>query len=98
MHLWVLYEQNLYVFRATWNDINAEFSSAILMLQSWKATYLEVRCGIESTRNFSIRRWEFEKHKLFAESEYINTVIRDLQNIFEVIMCFLIYSLYTFFF
>ncbi|KAK7595572.1 hypothetical protein V9T40_013397 [Parthenolecanium corni] len=73
------------LFKATWNDINAEFSSAILMLQSWKATYLEVRCGIESTRNFSIRRWEFEKHKLFAESEYINTVIRDLQNIFEII-------------
>lgn len=54
------------------------------MLKTWKCSYLRVRERIESTRDYFIARWEFDKCKLFCETDYIATVMLEMKNIFRV--------------
>lgn len=67
-----------------WIDIKDDIENSVIMLYVWKNSYLEVRARIESIRDHFIRRWEFNKQKLFSETDYISTVIEDIKSVLEV--------------
>ena len=54
------------------------------MLQTWKSSYLETRQEIESSKDFFIRRWEFDKSALFSETDYITDVLQDIMDVLKV--------------
>ncbi|XP_065206673.1 uncharacterized protein LOC135836030 isoform X2 [Planococcus citri] len=76
------------LFKKLWSDMKDDVGYAVSMLQIWKNSYLEVRTRIESTRDHFVSRWEFNKQKLFSETDYISTVIEDIKVIFEVVQSF----------
>lgn len=49
------------------------------MLETWKDSYMETRQKIEDTGKG--QRWEFDKKKLFAESDYMASVCKDLYDV-----------------
>lgn len=60
--------------------------SASEMLEKWKISYLETRQKIEDSGKG--QRWEFDKKKLFSQSDYIATVCKDLYDIATIIQEF----------
>lgn len=52
------------------------------MLEMWKHSYMEIRKEIEE--NGKGKRWEFDKKKLFGESDYIASVCKDLNEVATV--------------
>jgi dynein heavy chain len=51
-------------------------TEAIKMLHTWKEAYYNTRLKIEKCGKG--QRWEFDKKKLFKESDYIAAVAKDL--------------------
>lgn len=66
--------------------VEKESIDAKLMLERWKTVYMEVREKIEITGKAA--RWEFDKKKLFGETEYIASVCFDIFEIVNVIYDF----------
>lgn len=52
------------------------------MLQMWRTCYMQTRAQIEASGKG--QRWEFDKNKLFANSEYIAKVCGDLHEVSKV--------------
>jgi dynein heavy chain len=57
--------------------------SAKEMLEIWKSSYMETRQKIEDSGKG--QRWEFDKKKLFSESDYMATVCKDLYDVATII-------------
>lgn len=49
------------------------------MLEMWKKAYMDTRQKIEISGKG--QRWEFDKKRLFAETDYIASVCRDLNDV-----------------
>lgn len=56
--------------------------SAVKLLNKWKTSYFETRMKIEISAKG--HRWEFDKRKLFAETDYIASVVTSLNNVASV--------------
>lgn len=52
------------------------------MMEKWKSCYLETRDKIEEIGKGN--RWEFDKKKLFAETDHQSVVCRDLHEVATV--------------
>lgn len=59
------------------------------MLEMWKTAYMDTRLKIEISGKG--QRWEFDKQKLFAESDYVAAVCKNLHEIATVRLCELIF-------
>lgn len=55
---------------------------AVKLLHKWKASYFETRMKIETSAKG--HRWEFDKRKLFAETDYNASVGTSLNNVASV--------------
>lgn len=55
---------------------------AVTMLQQWKTSYLETRMKVEATAKS--HRWEFDKRKLFTETDYLASVAKNLNDVANV--------------
>ena len=52
------------------------------MLDLWKASYFDVREKIETSGRDS--RWEFDRKRLFEQTDYMSNICQDLHNIAQV--------------
>lgn len=52
------------------------------MLEMWKTAYMDTRHKIEVSGKG--QRWEFDKQKLFAESDYVASVCKNLNEVATV--------------
>lgn len=62
------------------------------MLEMWKTAYMDTRHKIEVSGKG--QRWEFDKQKLFSESDYVASVCK---NLYEVAAVFIIIIIIYFF-
>lgn len=74
----------LVVFRQPLSLVMRKTNGAVKMLQKWKTSYLETRMRIEASAR--THRWEFDKRKLFAETDYLASVANNLNNVANVII------------
>ena len=65
------------------DDVKRRAEDAKQMMQLWKSAYLDMRTRIEMS-GFDAR-WEFDRKKLFENTDCIAGVCRDLANIAQVI-------------
>lgn len=72
----------LVVFRQPLSLVMRKTNGAVKMLQEWKTSYLETRMRIEASAR--THRWEFDKRKLFAETDYLASVANNLNNVANV--------------
>ncbi|XP_055020703.1 dynein axonemal heavy chain 10 [Boleophthalmus pectinirostris] len=56
------------------------------VLEQWKRSYFEMRADIEDQGR--VRRWEFDRKKLFERTDYIASVCHDLYNVLQVLQDF----------
>jgi dynein heavy chain len=63
-------------------EIQTLCTEAIKMLNTWKEAYYNTRLKIEQSGKGEW--WEFDKKKLFKESDYIAAVAKDLFDITKV--------------
>lgn len=61
-------------------------NTACDMLKQWKISYMKTRDTIELSGKGA--RWEFDKGRLFKETEYIASVCRDLNDVCNVLQDF----------
>lgn len=61
-----------------------------MLLQLWKTKYFETRKEIEDRS--TIKRWEFEKEKLFSETDYLESVATDLTKVTNVRLTFYLFE------
>lgn len=73
---------NSKLFRKPVEQITRETHEARNMLLEFKNSYLETREKIEQSGKS--QRWEFDRKKLFGESDYIALVCKDLATVGEV--------------
>lgn len=73
---------NSKLFRKPVEQITSETHDAREMLIEFKNCYLETREKIEQSGKS--QRWEFDRKKLFGESDYIALVCKDLATVAEV--------------
>ncbi|XP_039277456.1 dynein heavy chain 10, axonemal [Nilaparvata lugens] len=67
-------------------DAIQKTSDAVELLEVWKSSYLKTRLVIE---NAGVgQRWEFDRRKLFSETDYIKSVASDLFNVTQVMQEF----------
>lgn len=52
------------------------------MLQKWRSCYMDTRARIEASGKG--QRWEFDKNKLFSNSDYIAKVCGNLHEVSKV--------------
>lgn len=64
------------------NLVEKEALQSKAMLEKWKVVYMDVREKIEITGK--VARWEFDKKKLFGQTDYIATVCKDIYDIVNV--------------
>ncbi|KAI4469012.1 dynein heavy chain [Holotrichia oblita] len=74
---------NSKLFRKPVEQITRETHDARKMLLEFKNSYLETREKIEQSGKS--QRWEFDRKKLFGESDYIALVCKDLATVAEII-------------
>ncbi|KAL1513082.1 hypothetical protein ABEB36_002553 [Hypothenemus hampei] len=67
-----------HIFRKPINDVKKITMDAVQMLDTWKSSYMTTRQKIEDSGKG--QRWEFDKKKLFAASDYMAKVCRDIYN------------------
>lgn len=72
----------IFLFSKPKSEVQVLCTDAIKMLNTWKEAYYETRLKIEQSGKG--QRWEFDKKKLFKESDYIATVAKDLFDIAKV--------------
>ncbi|KAK3924935.1 Dynein heavy chain 10, axonemal [Frankliniella fusca] len=74
------------LFKLPLNQILQQTKEAQEMLKMWRSCYMETRARIESSGKG--QRWEFDKNKLFANSDYIAKVCGDLHHVSKIIQEF----------
>lgn len=57
----------------------------VLLLQSWKRSYMETRAFIEESGVGS--RWEFDKKILFGRVDHVTRISQDVSDIAKVTLC-----------
>ena len=63
-------------------DVKRRAVDAKQMMDLWKSTYLEMRARIEAAGCDA--RWEFDRKKLFENTEFIASVCQDIANVAQV--------------
>jgi dynein heavy chain len=63
-------------------EIPTVCTDAIKMLHTWQEAYYDARQTIEQSGKE--QKWEFDKNKLFKETDYISAVARDLFDMAKV--------------
>jgi dynein heavy chain len=63
-------------------EIPTVCTEAIKMLRTWKDAYYDTRLKIE--KSGKEQKWEFDKNKLFKETDYIAAVASDLFDMAQV--------------
>lgn len=63
-------------------EIPTVCTEAIKMLRTWKAAYYDTRLKIE--KSGKEQEWEFDKNKLFKETDYIAALASDLFDMAQV--------------
>ncbi|KAK7889069.1 hypothetical protein WMY93_024629 [Mugilogobius chulae] len=61
-------------------------SDARQALEQWKRSYFEVRADIEDQGR--VRRWEFDRKRLFERTDYMASVCHDLHSVLKVLQDF----------
>uniref|UniRef100_A0A3B4BIB4 Dynein heavy chain tail domain-containing protein n=1 Tax=Periophthalmus magnuspinnatus TaxID=409849 RepID=A0A3B4BIB4_9GOBI len=56
------------------------------VLDQWKRSYFEMRADIEDLGR--VRRWEFDRKRLFEHTDYMASVCQDLYNVLQVLQDF----------
>ncbi|KAJ8934453.1 hypothetical protein NQ314_013327, partial [Rhamnusium bicolor] len=90
--VWCLLEKvtkilnNEILFRKPITEVQKLTSEAQEMLELWYSTYMDTRLKIEESGKAS--RWEFDKKRLFAASDYMASVCKDLHEVATVIYHF----------
>ncbi|XP_017781324.1 PREDICTED: dynein heavy chain 10, axonemal [Nicrophorus vespilloides] len=74
---------NTVLFRMPIKEIKTLAGEVREMLKSWKECYMETRDKIELSGKTA--RWEFDRKKLFGESDYIALVCKDLEAIADIV-------------
>ncbi|KAF2892470.1 hypothetical protein ILUMI_13689 [Ignelater luminosus] len=74
------------LFRQPITYVRKQTQEATEMLNMWKQSYLDTRQKIENSGKG--QRWEFNKKRLFGETDYIAVVATDLHNVATVIYHF----------
>lgn len=60
-----------------------QIESGRRLLESWKSTYMTRRSDIEASgREY---RWEFDKKRLFAKSDYMIGVCNDMEGVVNIV-------------
>ncbi|KAF7265371.1 hypothetical protein GWI33_021219 [Rhynchophorus ferrugineus] len=65
-----------YIFRRPLAEVKKITQEAAEMLDIWKSSYMTTRQKIEDSGKG--QRWEFDKNKLFGQSDYMAKVCRDI--------------------
>ncbi|XP_066140827.1 dynein axonemal heavy chain 10 [Euwallacea fornicatus] len=65
-----------YIFRKPLDEVKGITTEAADMLNTWKSSYMATRQKIELSGKG--QRWEFDKNKLFATSDYMAKVCKDI--------------------
>ncbi|XP_045466201.1 dynein axonemal heavy chain 10 [Harmonia axyridis] len=68
-----------FLFRNPISEIKTQTETAKDMLEMWKTAYLTIRQKIEDSGKG--QRWEFDKIRLFSESNYMAKVCGDLRDV-----------------
>ncbi|KAK9891062.1 hypothetical protein WA026_013388 [Henosepilachna vigintioctopunctata] len=68
-----------FLFRNPIYEIRSQTENAKQMLEMWKTAYMTIRQKIEDSGKG--QRWEFDKVKLFSESDYMAKVCGDLRDV-----------------
>ncbi|KAL3287845.1 hypothetical protein HHI36_002303 [Cryptolaemus montrouzieri] len=68
-----------FLFRNPIREIRDQTETAKQMLEMWKSSYLTIRQKIEDSGKG--QRWEFDKVRLFSETDYMAKVCGDLQDV-----------------
>ncbi|MGH0158836.1 UNVERIFIED_CONTAM: hypothetical protein FKN15_061612 [Acipenser sinensis] len=55
----------------------------LLHLNDWKASYFEIRAKIETAGRDP--RWEFDRKRLFEQTDYMASICQDLYNIIQIV-------------
>lgn len=72
----------MYFYRKPITEVQKLTLDAETMLESWKTNYMETRQKIEDSGKGE--RWEFDRKRLFAASDYMATVCKDLYEVATV--------------
>ncbi|KAM7539583.1 hypothetical protein Aperf_G00000039574 [Anoplocephala perfoliata] len=65
------------IFKMSLDNMLPLINNGRTLLESWKSTYMDRRADIEASgREY---RWEFDKNRLFAKSDYMITVCNDME-------------------
>ena len=65
------------------SDIKLKCSEAKQTLEVWKQSYLDTRAKIESSGRDA--RWEFDRRRLFEQTDYMATICQSLYDVAQVI-------------
>ena len=76
------------IFKETPEVVKMKASEAKNMLQLWKSTYFEVRAKIEASGRDA--RWEFDRKRLFDQTDYMASICEDLHMVAQVILTIVI--------
>lgn len=66
-------------------DVRSRTAEAKRMLDSWRSSYMDVRKKIEDSGRDA--RWEFNRSKLFDQTDFMASICQDLYNIAQVCVC-----------
>ena len=70
------------------DDILIQINNGRKLLENWKSIYMNRRAEIEASgREY---RWEFDKKRLFAKSDYMISICNDMENLISIIKEYII--------
>ncbi|KAL5967125.1 Dynein heavy chain 10 axonemal, partial [Taenia solium] len=71
------------LFNLSLEKMAVQIESGRRLLESWKSTYMTRRSDIEASgREY---RWEFDKKRLFAKSDYMIGVCNDMEDVVNIV-------------
>ncbi|XP_058850532.1 dynein axonemal heavy chain 10 [Acipenser ruthenus] len=71
------------LFREKRDVAKARTADGKRILDQWKASYFEIRAKIETAGRDP--RWEFDRKRLFEQTDYMASICQDLYNIIQIV-------------
>jgi len=71
------------IFAAEPQDVKKLAKNARTCLTTWKSSYLDVRARIEENERDA--RWEFDKQRLFQQTDYMASICQDIVDVAQVL-------------
>ena len=66
------------------NQLQSVLRNCVTVLERWKKSFLNTRMDIEHSRKE--KRWEFDLNAIFADTDHINTICKDMILICRILM------------